>query len=199
MNAPHGQNALPSPSPAHRRVSPVMVAFVVLPLALLLGLLLVTINDAITAQEPPEDLAIHRVMVLAPDFALPADDGTVVRLADYKGQILFLNFWQTWFIPCLEEMPDFRALLDEQGDSGVSVLAVNIAESTEAIDRFFIGHNLDRIPVAMDADGSVRRAYNVRNLPTTFVIDGSGIIHFRKLGGMSLSQMTALAAEMQGS
>jgi hypothetical protein len=71
-------------------------------------------------------------------------------------------------------MPAFRDFLDDHGEDGPMVLAVNIMESPAAIQNFFITNSLDFIPVLLDSEGRVDRDYNIHNLPTTFVIDPEG-------------------------
>lgn len=71
----------------------------------------------------------------APEFALPDLDGRVVRLGDYRGKVVLVNFWATWCPPCKEEMPALPQLREEMGD-WVQILALDRAEPTDTVRRF---------------------------------------------------------------
>lgn len=69
----------------------------------------------------------------APNFLLESLEGKKVKLSDYRGQVVLLNFWATWCGPCKEEMPYLQKAYEKFHDQGVVVLAVNIAESRVAV------------------------------------------------------------------
>lgn len=109
----------------------------------------------------------------APDFALVDLEGNKHKLSDYKGQGIFLNFWATWCKPCEYEMPYMENQYQHYKDQGVQILAVNVDESTLAVEKFVKRHNLT-FPVAIDKGSQVLAAYGVDPLPTTFLIDKEG-------------------------
>ncbi|MCK9486965.1 MAG: redoxin domain-containing protein [Dehalococcoidia bacterium] len=115
----------------------------------------------------------------APDFVLEmAGTGEHVRLSDFRGQTVVLNFWATWCVPCRTEMPDLQAAYE---DDGVVVLAVNDKEPDGPVQRFVEEFALT-FPVVLDRQGSVREHYRVIGLPATFFIDPDGIVRARNFG-----------------
>lgn len=118
----------------------------------------------------------------APDFALRTTDGRVIRLSDFRGKTVVLNFWATWCPPCREEIPDFeRAYQAREPRGDFVVLGVDYREPpgqvSGFIETFRVGY-----PVVIDADGSVTERYGLPGLPGTFFIDSRGIIRKEALG-----------------
>ena len=128
----------------------------------------------------------------APDFQLPLLDGvTLVSPADYAGRPLFLNFWASWCAPCVRELPALEAFVSEQATvpNGPALLAINLGETALEISGFLEEIGVRNLPVAMDINEVVKRDYGVQNLPTTFVIDGEGMVRHLKLGEMKYEEM----------
>jgi len=119
----------------------------------------------------------------APDFELFGFDNRVVRLSDYLGRPVVINFWGTQCIYCLEEMPDLEDAFRQESEKidGAIFLAVNV-QDTAATARTFMNNHGYTIPVLMDAGGRAARAYNVSAIPVTFIVDRTGIIRYVKLG-----------------
>jgi thiol-disulfide isomerase/thioredoxin len=113
---------------------------------------------------------------LAPDFEFSAFDGRRLRLSDYRGQAVVLNFWATWCGPCRVEMPDLEAALREYGPRGLAVIAVNAGERYEAASRWLDDVGVKLSAFAYDPDESVRRLYDVFGLPVSYFIDAQGRI-----------------------
>jgi thiol-disulfide isomerase/thioredoxin len=109
----------------------------------------------------------------ASGFELPALDGGTVRLDDFRGRVVLLNFWATWCAPCREEMPALAALATQLGPQGLVVLAVSVREPRATVEPFVRGLGL-RFPVALDQEGTVTARYHVFALPTTIVVDRQG-------------------------
>ena len=118
----------------------------------------------------------------APDFALAAPDGEVMRLSDFRGQTVVLNFWATWCGPCRAEMPELQRVYEERSAAGdLVVLAVNVQESAGAVEAFFEEFELT-FPTVLDAQGEVTEEYGLLGLPGTFFIDADGVLRSRVLG-----------------
>ena len=122
----------------------------------------------------------------APDFALDVLDGEPVRLSDFRGKTVVLNFWASWCPPCRAEMPEFQALWEERGPAGpddLVILAVDfLPEDSVADAANFAGEFGLTFPVLFDADGSVARRYRVRGFPATFFIDRRGVVRTTAFG-----------------
>lgn len=113
----------------------------------------------------------------APDFTLKSNQGENLRLEDYRGQVVMLNFWASWCGPCRTEMPLMDDIYQEYKDLGFTVLAVNVDEDSTDAKRF-----LDAVPVSYpilyDNTSTVTAAYGVDAMPTTVMIDRDGNARF---------------------
>jgi peroxiredoxin len=113
--------------------------------------------------------------IAAPEFELLDLTGRPVRLRDFRGRVVLLNFWATWCVPCREEMPALETLSRELGPRGLTVVGVNFKESREEVDAFVRQYEL-RFPMVLDADGRTSQLYQVFALPATFVVDRQGTL-----------------------
>jgi peroxiredoxin len=112
---------------------------------------------------------------LAPDFLLESLDGSEVRLSDYRGQPVVLNFWATWCAPCRKEIPQFVDAYERFRADGLVVIGVNLQEG-KSIARGYVEDYGMQFPVAIDVDGEVGDAYRLLGLPVTYFIDGDGVV-----------------------
>ena len=133
-----------------------------------------------------DDIAIGK---LAPDFTLMNLDGEEVSLSDYKGKIVFLNFWATWCPHCVREMPDFNKLAAENDD--MVILAVDVMEDKKLVEDYIEkgGYDFD---VVLDEKGEVSMKYLISPLPTTYFIDAEGILLGRIEGALSWAHMNEI-------
>jgi peroxiredoxin len=113
----------------------------------------------------------------APDFALTDLNEKPVRLSDFRGKVVFLNFWATWCAPCREEMPSMEVLHKNFEKDGLVILAVSIdrVTTTKDIPPFVKGMNLT-FPVLIDSWGKTDKPYKRMGVPETFIIDQQGVI-----------------------
>ena len=145
--------------------------------------------------EPTEEAPAEQAetsTVAAPDFTLTDQYGATHTLSDYRGKVVFLNFWATWCPPCRAEMPDIQALYETYGseeDSEVVILAVATpgvgGEEDEAGVIAFLEENGYTYPVVMDPTGQVLYDYGISAFPTTFMIDADGNVFGYVPGAMS--------------
>lgn len=176
--------------------SPALLLFLILALfGIFVALLMIFLEDrdAPTAQ-PTFQPVPQRALInfRAPDFELPLLDGlALVSPSDYAGRPLFLNFWATWCAPCVRELPALEEFVLAHADQeqGPALLTINLGETAEEISGFLQEIGLRNLPVAMDINQVVKRDYGVQNLPTTYVIDGSGMVRHMKLGEMKYEEM----------
>ena len=118
---------------------------------------------------------------LAPDFEMQYPDGRKVKLSDFKGKPVIVNFWATWCAPCEAELPEFVQTYEKYKDQGLVILGVNAQESGEDANKFVEKYNLS-FPVTLDSRGEVMGLYGVRGLPTTLFIDPEGRVAVRWAG-----------------
>ena len=116
-----------------------------------------------------------------PPLALKTLAGESVDLGRLRGKVVLVNFWATWCAPCVEEMPALAKLRDRLAPRGFEVIAVNQGEMPQRVIAFVNRSGLD-LPILMDRDKEVARAWRVRALPTTFVVDAAGRIRFHAEG-----------------
>lgn len=124
---------------------------------------------------------------MAPDFILERADGTTLRLSELRGQAVFLNFWATWCVFCLEEMPDMQRIADEYAGELV-VIGVNNGEAV-ATGEDFVRHVNTRYEIVYDRERSVVDGYRVRAMPTSYFIDADGRIVTAHFGFMTYGTM----------
>lgn len=132
---------------------------------------------------------------IAPDFELEGHGGDTVRLSDYRGERVIVNFWATWCPPCRAEIPDFNKLYENKD---VEILAVNLTStenSNEGVSQFIEEYEME-FPVPMDVNSEVANAYDVVAYPTSYMIDSSGHIHHVALGAMNYDFMIQELAKM---
>lgn len=123
---------------------------------------------------------------LANDFALENLKGEQVRLSDLRGKVVVVDFWATWCIPCVEEMPYFQQLQNQYPD--FVMVGIDQEESADSVRTFLEDKGID-YQILMDYNAKVAGSYKVFMLPTTFFIDGDGMIRFRHYGIMTPDQM----------
>ena len=131
---------------------------------------------------------------MAPDFILKDLDGNSVRLSDLRGKVVFINFWATWCPPCRAEMPEIEAVHQEYKDKGVVVLGVDISEPASTV-RQYIQKGGFSWTIVLDSTGEVARNYQIAAIPTSFFIDGEGIIRAVNIGAMTKRAMESKLAE----
>ena len=117
---------------------------------------------------------------IAPDFELITLTGETVKLSDYRGKKVMLNFWVSWCSPCRVEMPYMEDYYKEYKETeNVEVLAVNMSQMerdrNKTVKKFVDEHKLT-FPILLDEDGEVTDLYEVRAYPTTYIINTEGII-----------------------
>ncbi|HVN94660.1 MAG TPA: TlpA disulfide reductase family protein [Terracidiphilus sp.] len=115
---------------------------------------------------------------VAPDFTV-TDGSSTLHLASYRGKVVLLNFWASWCMPCVEELPSLEALHHE--DPNLAILAVSIDDDPAAYSSFIMQHHMDLITVR-DPSQSVANLYHTDMWPETYVIDRQGYIRRKMVG-----------------
>jgi thiol-disulfide isomerase/thioredoxin len=135
-----------------------------------------------TLLQPAQGAAtIARPGGAAPQIALPVVGGGTSNLAAERGKVVLINFWATWCEPCKSEMPALQQLADELRDQPFALYSVDLQEDGPQVEAFKEQYGL-RLYAVLDEDGDVTRAYGVRALPSTFLIDKRGVLRQQRLG-----------------
>jgi peroxiredoxin len=115
------------------------------------------------------------------DFELKDSSGNTVRLSDFKGKVVVLDFWATWCPPCRKEIPGFVTLQNGYKAKGVEVVGISLDDSWAPVGPFAKQYGINYTVVLGNADVAGRFG-GIEGIPTTFVIDGDGVIRFRHMG-----------------
>jgi peroxiredoxin len=117
----------------------------------------------------------------APDFALKALDESNLRLTEFRGQVVLLNFWASWCGACRQAMPAFNDIYEKYQRAGLVMLSINLDDDPQRAKK--MAHSLGvRFPVLLDERKSVSRLYQVETMPLTVLIDREGVIRFVHVG-----------------
>jgi peroxiredoxin len=113
----------------------------------------------------------------APDFTLKSLEGSNLRLEEYRGQVVLINFWASWCGPCRQEMPLLDRLHQRYVDTGFAVLGINVegevAPAQELIDKVPV-----TFPVLIDEGQLVSELYKLEAMPSTVVVDRDGVVRY---------------------
>ena len=123
----------------------------------------------------------------APALVLEDMRGRRVRLEDFKGKVVLVNFWATWCEPCRDEMPSIQRLRQKLAGKRFEVVAVNVAEPRSRVEAFLERMQLD-LPVLLDHSGDTTRSWRARILPATFIIGPDGGIRYSYTGELDWSE-----------
>jgi peroxiredoxin len=132
----------------------------------------------------------------APDFQLNTLTGDTVKLSDFRGNRVMINFWATWCPPCRAEMPDMEQF---HQDKDIVILAVNLTDSetsVENVEKFSDEYNLT-FPILMDTNLDVATLYMIQPIPTTYMVDSNGIVRYRAFGAMNYDLMVQEFEKME--
>src|SRR3989304_5461851 len=131
------------------------------------------------------------------DFQLPDLDGKVRSLAEFKGKVVFLNFWATWCKPCEEEMPSMQRLYAALQGKPFEMVAVSIDKGgAEAVEEFVKKYGVG-FTVLHDRKGKVKESYKTTGVPETFIIDQNGVIAEKGMGPRDWSGGSNVAIVME--
>ena len=119
--------------------------------------------------------------VPAQDFTLKSAGGQNIRLSEYRGQVVMLNFWASWCGPCRQEFPHLDALQQKYADLGFTVFGVNVEQDRASADRVLRDIPVT-FPILFDDVNTVCEQYGVDAMPMTLLLDRHGVIRLRQRG-----------------
>jgi peroxiredoxin len=118
----------------------------------------------------------------APQFSLAARGGKTVNLAQYKGQVVMINFWATWCGPCRQEMPLLEDIYKKYKPMGFTLVGVNVEPDAKSAEAWLAKQKPVSFPIAFDTDSKVSKMYNVAGMPSTVFVDRKGNIRIMHKG-----------------
>lgn len=166
-------------------LAPVLSAAIALVMGLFMGLVMGLGPGKVRAEEAPPLKGLLKYNFILLDQPAPAPEapgvtdafGGRVGLADFRGQVVLVNFWATWCAPCVHEMPSLDRLQARLGPEGLLVMAVSQdRKGLAAAEPFYREQGLDNLEIFLDPKGDFARAMGVAGLPTTLLLDDQGRI-----------------------
>lgn len=130
---------------------------------------------------------------LAPDFAVKDLAGQEQKLSGLKGKVVLVNFWATWCPPCREEIPSLMKLNKSMAGKNFQMLAISIDDGgKDMVERYFrvSGNSL---PAYLDTSGVAAKIYGTTGVPETFIVDKSGVIQKKIVGGLDWGSPDVIA------
>jgi cytochrome c biogenesis protein CcmG/thiol:disulfide interchange protein DsbE len=149
---------------------------------------LVALGASCSSTKPVEAAKGGKELKTAPNFTLMDADGKSVKLSDYKGKVVLLDFWATWCGPCKIEIPWFIEFQRKYKDRGFTVLGVSMDEGWPIVKEFAQEFKMN-YPVVLGNDEVGQAFGGVEVLPTTFIIDKQGRIVNTHMGLVSKDEM----------
>jgi thiol-disulfide isomerase/thioredoxin len=116
----------------------------------------------------------------APEFSLPGDNGTI-NLADYRGKVVYLDFWASWCGPCRKSFPWMNELKAHFSGEKFEIIAINLDENREYSQKF-IADTQPGFTIAYDSEGKSAESYKVMGMPSSYLIDKNGNIVSQHVG-----------------
>lgn len=130
----------------------------------------------------------------APDFELTTLNGNTVKLSDYKGKKVILNFWASWCPPCVAEMPHMQQFYEDNKENDIEIVAVNLTSLDKGMSEIkkFVDENNLSFTIPLDKDGTIGIQYETFSIPTSYIIDSNGMIIKKIVGPMNEAMMEDL-------
>jgi peroxiredoxin len=136
-----------------------------------------------SASGPPPEVGRE-----APDFQVQGLGGESIRLSDFRGSAVWINFWASWCPPCRAESPDIEAVYQTKQGEGLVVLALSIGEGASAV-RDYVERTGITFTVGLDEETEISAAYRIAGIPSHYFVDRDGILRESRVGSMSRETM----------
>lgn len=115
-------------------------------------------------------------------FELDTLEGNAkVKLSDYKGKVVFVDFWASWCVPCKQSLPEFNKVYHQYKDKGFEIIAINLDENPEEAKAFLNKHPVDYM-IAADSSGNIAEKFGVEAMPSSVLIDQLGVLRVNHKG-----------------
>ncbi|WP_413372079.1 TlpA family protein disulfide reductase [Paenibacillus taichungensis] len=136
-----------------------------------------------TSSSEPKRTGAIEAGAIVPEFTAINSAGEQVKLSDYRGKVVMINFWASWCTPCVREMPMINQIAQTY-QNDVETLFVNVGEAKGTIREFMEKQQFD-FPVIIDVTGKISSKYRITGLPATMIIDQEGIFSHILLGELT--------------
>lgn len=150
-------------------------------------------NADVSEKKKPGDMAV--------DFVGRDIDGEPVRLKDYEGKVILLDFWASWCEPCIIEFPNLVKLRERHHDAGFEIIGINMDAKVHKAEKFLDKHEEIDWPNVLDVlaeDDPVSDKYGVVPLPASFLVDRKGVIRYVDIFGDQLAKAVEALLEEEG-
>jgi thiol-disulfide isomerase/thioredoxin len=124
--------------------------------------------------------AVAADRVPAPDFTLPTASGNIA-LHDFRGKVVFVDFWASWCGPCRESFPWMSTMAEKYKKDGLVIVSINLDKSRDAANRFLDRYTAS-FPVAFDPAGRSAEAFRVQAMPSSFIVSRNGTLLYAHQG-----------------
>jgi len=132
-----------------------------------------------------KNIVIHKDLKVYDNVIFLDKNDKKINIKEFKGNLLLLNFWATWCEPCKEEMPSLDRLQINENLSNLKIFVINISqESIKKIDRFFKDLNIKNFEPYFDSPTTLAKAFSLRGVPTSILIDKNGKEFARIIGSI---------------
>ena len=139
---------------------------------------IITLSPSIAIAHDPAShgfrLVSFKRSIAAPEFTLNNLSGERVKLEQFRGDYVLLNFWATWCLPCVKEMPSMERLQQNFKDRGIQVVAISLDKEPKEKVAAFVDQLSLTFPILLDPDGIVSGPYGASALPSTFILNPDG-------------------------
>jgi len=133
---------------------------------------------------------------IAPNFELEGSDGKTIRLSDFKGKVVILDFWATWCGPCRMEIPGYVDLYKKYNDKGLEIIGVSLDRDGWTPVKPFMHSFKINYPIVMGNMQVVQAYGGIQSIPTTFIINREGEVVERKIGARPIDYFEQILANL---
>ena len=156
---------------------------------LLTALFLLSISVFGESQKKVMPTVGYEIGNIIPDFSVTDLNGKSKNIKEFRGKTVMLNFWATWCPPCRAEMPSMEKLWNKSKNKKFVIIAVSVDQSPTSKVAEFIKTNKYTFPVFHDANGKLAEMFLIRSIPTTYIVDKSGVILSKTMGAEDWSKL----------
>ena len=148
------------------------------------------VSSAIAKETPKiKNLVINKELKTYDNIVFVDADEKIIKLSDYKGNLVLLNFWATWCAPCKDEMPSLDALKMNSSLSNLKIFPINVGkENVKKSKKFFKDLNIKNLDIYFDNNSTLAKNFSLRGIPTSLLFNKEGEEFARIIGSIDFSE-----------